>query len=225
MPLSINVSGVIFDMDGLVLDTERTFFMAWRQAANALGLSLTEAFCHSVSGLQGIDLQSRLSDEWGCQFNHGQFNRLATRFWRTYVETYGIDTRPGFHELLRAIKNLGLPYCLATNSSKTNALKCLSLASLAGVFETVISRDDVLNGKPEPDIFYVAANHINVPITHCLILEDSYSGIIAAKRAGGVPIWIPSVPITEDMKKSVNVDVFDSLADVISLLTDVTQSH
>jgi len=218
MPLSIKVSAVIFDMDGLVLDTERTFFMAWRQAANALGFRLTDALCHSVSGLQGVDLQSRLSDEWGGKFDLGQFDLLAAKFWRSYVATHGIDTRPGFHDLLLAIKKLGLPYCLATNSSKTNALECLSLARLDGVFETVISRDDVLNGKPEPDIFFAAADLVNVPVSHCLVLEDSYCGIIAAKRAGAAPIWIPSIPITEGMQKSVDAVVLNSLVEVIPLL-------
>jgi len=218
MPPSLEVSAVIFDMDGLVLDTERTFFIAWRQAAKALGFSLTESFRYSVSGLQGIDLPSKLIEEWGCKFDHREFNLLAAKFWRSHVKTHGIDTRPGFHDLVQAIKKRGLPYCLATNSGKTNALECLSLAHLDGVFETVISRDDVVNGKPEPDIFFAAADRINVPIDRCLVLEDSYYGIIAAKRAGAVALWIPSTPLTEDMKKSARAVVLDSLAEVASLL-------
>lgn len=218
MPRTTELSAVIFDMDGLVLDTERTFFIAWQQAASALGFDLSDEFCYSVSGLQGDALQSKLTAHLGQHFGFDEFKQLANQCWRTYVETHGIATRPGFHELLATIKTLGLPFCLATNSSKSNALNCLSLAGLDGVFKTILSRDDVLNGKPEPDIFHAAANSINTPIHHCLILEDSYCGIIAAKRAGGIPIWIPSIPITDAAVNSVNVDVFANLADVIAII-------
>lgn len=185
-------AAVIFDMDGLVLDTEPTYFIAWQQAAKVMGYTLSDAFCRSLSGLHYQQVEQKLRTECGADFDLQTFKRLSGVCWREHVNAHGINTRPGFTELLQVIDRLKIPYCLATNSSAVNAYECLALAGIVDVFSIIISRDDVPCGKPEPDIFLKAASVLQVPISRCLVLEDSHAGIVAASRAGAFSVLVPS---------------------------------
>jgi HAD superfamily hydrolase (TIGR01509 family) len=189
---SRHFSAVIFDMDGLVLDTEATYFIAWQQAAANLGYHLPDAFCYSLSGHNGQSIKEKLLVQCGEDFDLQAFNQTATKLWRNHINTHGIAVKHGFHDLLAFVIEQQLPYCLATNSRAANALECLELAGLTDIFSTIISRDDVQHSKPAPDIFLTAANRLQVSIQQCLILEDSHTGIIAAKLAGGCAVYIPS---------------------------------
>jgi HAD superfamily hydrolase (TIGR01509 family) len=188
-----NFSAVIFDMDGLVLDTEATYFIAWQQAGSQLGYTLSDEFCQSFSGLNGDAIKQKLMAEFGANFDLLHFNQTANKLWRDHVTRNGIEVKRGFRELLAFINQQQFPYCLATNSRAINALECLELAGLNDVFATIISRDDVINGKPAPDIFLKAADSLRIPIQQCLVLEDSHAGIVAARKAGAFAVFIPSI--------------------------------
>jgi beta-phosphoglucomutase-like phosphatase (HAD superfamily) len=188
-----NFSAVIFDMDGLVLDTEATYFIAWQQAAIQMGYTLSDEFCESLSGLNGDDIKQKLLVQCGADFDLPRFNQIASKAWRNHVNLNGIEIKRGFNELLAFIVQQSLPYCLATNSRAANAFECLELAGLTHVFSTIISRDDVKHGKPAPDIFLKAADTLQVPIQQCLVLEDSHAGVVAAKLAEAFTVFIPSM--------------------------------
>ena len=183
---------VIFDLDGLVLDTETTYFAAWRQAAGKMGYQLSEPFCKSLSGLSYGAVTQKIFDLCGPDFDLERFNRISGDCWRTLVQTQGIEVKPGFHQLLELIRRQTLPYCLATNSRLTNALACLDLAGLTNIFEVIVARDHVEYGKPAPDIFWVASERLGIDISRCLALEDSAAGVIGATEAGAFSIFIPS---------------------------------
>ncbi len=185
-------SAVIFDMDGLVLDTEPTYFAAWQQAARAMGHPLSDAFCQSLSGLHYHDIEQSLMAVCGAEFNLDTFKHLSGIFWRTQVNAHGISVKQGFFELLDFIDRQHMPFCLATNSSAINAYECLEFAGIKEVFSMIVTRDDVEHGKPSPDIFLKAAGLLQVPIRQCLVLEDSYAGIEAASRAGAFSVFVPS---------------------------------
>jgi len=185
-------SAVIFDMDGLVLDTESAYFIAWQQAANAMGYEFSDDFCLSLSGLHYNDIEPKLIEYCGAEFNLQAFNRLSGDCWRDHVDVHGIRIKHGFSELLELLIRQKIPYCLATNSRMINARECLELAGIKEVFSTIIARDQVRQGKPEPDIFLKAAEALQVDIGRCLVLEDSHAGIVAASKAGAVSVFIPS---------------------------------
>jgi beta-phosphoglucomutase len=210
-----NFSAVIFDMDGLVLDTETTYFAAWQQAANAMGYELSEAFCLSLSGLHYKDIELKLMALCGADFNLQTFNHLSGIFWREHVDAHGINIKHGFTELLEYIVQQQIPYCLATNSRAVNAYECLELAGIKDVFSTIITRDDVHHGKPEPDIFIKAAELLQMPISRCLVLEDSHAGIVAASRAGAFSVFVPSTepvdPLTVELCDMMVIDLTHTL--------------
>jgi HAD superfamily hydrolase (TIGR01549 family) len=186
-------SAVIFDMDGLVLDTETTYVFAKQQATRAMGLDLADQFWLSMSGKHGQDIEQQLLAYCGNQFDLSRFNQSAGQIWRDYVEVHGLQIKHGFFQLLDFIVEEALPYCLATNSNAVNAEKCLKLAGLEAVFPLIVTRDDVWQGKPEPDIFLRAAEQMQVDINRCMILEDSHTGILAASRTGAFSVLVPSV--------------------------------
>jgi len=186
-------SAVIFDMDGLVLDTETTYLIAKQQAAQAMGYGMPERFWLAFSGMHQNDIEQKMLAHFGTDFNMPEFNTAAAQIWRDYVDVHGIKIKHGFLELLDFIVQQSLPYCLATNSNRVNANECLRLAGIQEIFPFIITRDDVQRGKPEPDIFLSAAQALNVDIKRCLVLEDSSTGIVAASRAGAFPVYVPSV--------------------------------
>ncbi len=192
-------SAVIFDMDGLVLDTEPTYFIAWQEAAKAMGYKLSDEFCLSLSGLHYSEIEHKLIAGCGADFNLPVFNQLSGIFWREQVNAYGINIKHGFTELLEFIVQQQIPYCLATNSRAINAYECLEFAGIKDVFSTIITRDDVEQGKPAPDIFLKAARLLQVPINECLVLEDSYVGIESASRAGAFSVLVSSIEPVEPM--------------------------
>ncbi|MGZ8160526.1 MAG: HAD family hydrolase, partial [Methylobacter sp.] len=150
-------SAVIFDMDGLVLDTESTYIIAWQQAARAMSCDFTDSFCLSLSGLHYKDVERKLIEHCGAEFDLENFNRLSGDFWREYVGVHGIKIKHGFTGLLELLIRKKIPYCLATNSLAVNALECLELAGIEEVFSIIVTRDHVQYGKPEPDVFLKAA--------------------------------------------------------------------
>lgn len=213
-------SAVIFDMDGLVLDTESTYFVAWQQAAKALGYPLSEAFCMSLSGLHYKDIELNLMASCGEGFNLQAFNHLSGIFWREHVCAHGIKIKHGFIQLLEFIVQQQIPYCLATNSHAVNAYECLEFAGIKGSFSTIITRDDVEQGKPSPDIFLKAAGLLQVPIGQCLVLEDSYAGIEAASRAGAFSVFVPSTEPVNPMAVELCDVMMSDLAQTLIIFKD-----
>ena len=215
-------SAVIFDMDGLVLDTETTYFVAWQQAAKAMGYALSDPFCLSLSGLHYKDIEPKLMARCGADFNLQAFNHLSGIFWREHVNANGINIKYGFTQLLEFIVQNEIPYCLATNSRAFNAYECLELAGIKDVFSTIVTRDDVEYGKPEPDIFLKAAELLQVPISQCLVLEDSHAGILAASRAGAFSVFVPSTasvdPLTVELADMMMIDLAHTL---VALKNDI----
>lgn len=185
-------SAVIFDMDGLVLDTERTFKVAWKKASRKMGHELSESFFSELSGLPLEGVLRAFRCHFGGQFDFSEFNRLSAQYWRDYVSEYGIDTKQGFESLLDFLAHENIPYCLATNSAADIACECLERAGIKNVFSIMITRDQVPLGKPAPDLFLAATERLQVPIAQCLVLEDSHVGIEAASRAGAIPVLINS---------------------------------
>ena len=211
-------SAVIFDMDGLVLDTEKTYRIAWQQASAEMGHEFTEEFCLSMSGLHYQDVEKRLFNACGEDFDLKLFNRLSGNYWHQYVNQQGIPVKKGFYNVLEELNTMKIPFCLATNSRLVNALECLKLAGLEDVFSIVVTRDDVKQGKPAPDVFLFAAEALSTPISQSLVVEDSNTGIQAATKAGAISVFIPSV-FPADLTTAGLADYFlndlDELAQII----------
>jgi beta-phosphoglucomutase len=188
-----DISAVIFDMDGLVLDTEKTYRAAWCEAGWSMGYGFPDDFLEGLCGLSGDAVLLRIGSFCGPGFDAGEFTRLTAVCWRDHVAIHGIEVKAGFHTLRDFLDREGIPFCLATNSALVNAETCLGMAGLSGAFPVVIARDHVRRPKPAPDIFLQAASALDVSADRCLVLEDSAAGIEAALEAGALPVMVPSM--------------------------------
>jgi beta-phosphoglucomutase len=201
--------GFIFDMDGLVLDTELTYFAAWQQAVTKMGYQLAPDAFKIVSGLHYHQVEAQLKAWLGEDFNLNDFKKLATDYWRKHVSEHGIAIKPGVIELLDYAEQQGIPYCLATNSWAFYARHCLAIAGLTERFGLMVTGDDVEQVKPAPDIFLKAAEMMRVDISQCVIFEDSHTGIVAASTSGAYSVYVPS---TFPVKPS-TIELSDCLLD------------
>lgn len=219
MTPALKFCAVIFDLDGLVLDSEAGYFVAWQLAAKQMGYRLSQTFCASLSGLHGPVISRRLTEYCGVDFDIELFARLSGQIWREQVQRQGIPIKTGFHVLLECLQQRGLPYGLATNSRRDDAEQCLAWAGIGDVFSNIVCRDDVANPKPAADLFVKAAELMGVSNAHCLVLEDSPIGVAAAVAAGSPCIYVPSC-LPADTKASLQADlVLQDLAQVADFIS------
>jgi HAD superfamily hydrolase (TIGR01509 family) len=186
-------SAVILDLDGLVLDTEKTYRIAWRSALEAMGYSFSPNFYQRLSGLQYESIERIFLEKCGADFDVLLFRKISAEQWHDHVGAEGLAVKPGVFDLLAALTERQIPYCLATNSLSENAERNLDIAGIGHLFPNKVTRDQVKRGKPAPDIFLLAARVLGLPIGQCLVVEDSIVGIEAAQVAGAIPVWVPEI--------------------------------
>jgi beta-phosphoglucomutase len=192
MPKLTAFSAFIFDMDGLVLDTESTYFAAWQLAVEAMGYRGDPHAFKALSGYHYSQVEAQLLSWYGADFNLQSFRRLGGEFWQRYVNEHGIVVKQGVIALLDYADQNQIPVCLATNSAAINARECLVIAGIKHRFPLIVTGDDVERVKPEPDIFLKAADRMQADIRRCLVFEDSHTGIVAASASGAHTVYVPS---------------------------------
>lgn len=192
MPKLNEFAAFIFDMDGLVLDTEPTYFAAWQEAATIMGFRLEPELFIKLSGSHYNQVENHLQAWFGLDFDLHRFKQLGTERWRDYVLKHGIKVKPGVIALLDYAEKMGIPVCLGTNSWSRYARHCLAIAGLSKRFPLMVTGDDVERVKPEPDIFLKAAEKMQVDISRCVVFEDSHTGVVAASASGAYTVFVPS---------------------------------
>jgi len=182
---------VIFDMDGLMLDTESIYRLAWIQTASEFGFSLDDALYLQFVGRHLDDCKTMLLQVFGDQFPLSSFLRKSLLACRQHIDAYGVSAKPGLLELLDFVAATGLRTAVATSSGRAHAQKCMG--ELAGRFDVIVTGDDVTRRKPAPDIFEITASRLNVSPPECLVLEDSDAGVEAASAASMRVVMVPDL--------------------------------
>ena len=216
---------VIFDLDGLAIDSETTYRVAWQAAGKALGYPLNDSLVRRFTGKSYDLIEEILESRFGTEFPTTNFRHESARFWHEKVEQSGIARQPGLDELLETLKVRSIPYALATNSQAVYADKCLDYAGLSDEFPIRITRNQAITPKPAPDLFFIAAESLAVPPKQCIVLEDSETGAQAGLNAGMPVILVPEAgespsPIGEKV-----LAVLDSLDQVRILIENTCANH
>jgi HAD superfamily hydrolase (TIGR01509 family) len=184
------VAGVIFDMDGLLLDTERLTGIAVREGSRALGFEMPEAFYHSMIGVPAMECAGMILRHFGPDYPILALEaEIRTRMMTLLAG--GIPIKPGALELLDFIAARRWPKAVATSASRHVAALFLGGAGLVDRFDAIVTRDDVTRGKPDPEPFLTAAARLGIRPDACIVLEDAPAGIRAAHAAGTMPIMVP----------------------------------
>lgn len=195
------IQGVIFDMDGLMFDTERMWDRLWIPCCEQLGLPMpTQAFLTEGRGTTGDVLKRNIAKHYpGVDPQH-----MLDTIWKLADVEFarGVPVKPGLKELLAYLEEQGIPRIVASSSPR-NMIQCnLQTSGTMRYFHDMVSGLEIARSKPAPDIFLEAARRLGVEPARCLVLEDSYNGVRAGAAAGMVTVMVPDMlPPTEEMAR------------------------
>lgn len=215
------IDGVIFDMDGVLFDSERLYRDAWCQASEQLGLSGAEACIKACIGRNWRDTVRVLKDTYGEDFPADSFRSdIKARFNAMTVQS-GLPVKPGAAELLQWLKGAGVPVGLATSTGMDSARRQLSAAGLIKYFDVIVTGDMVTKGKPDPEIYRTACQKLSIRPAAGFAIEDSPNGIRSASGAGLLVIMVPDlIEPTPDIRPLV-FKIVESLLDVIVYFKEI----
>ncbi len=213
-------SAAIFDLDGLVLDTETVSHLTWQRALADFDFTLDEDLYRKVIGCPVRNIEEAFIAAFGKDFPAQKVTGRRAQYFQQHIAEHGITLKPGLTELLAFLDEIKLPKAIATSSGTELATLKLTVSGLIDKFDAVVCGDQIKNGKPAPDIFLAAAEKLNAPPQQCLVLEDSDNGLLAAHAAGMTTIIIPDLKQPDDDVTDLAHRVFQSLHDVIPFLQE-----
>jgi HAD superfamily hydrolase (TIGR01509 family) len=188
-----NVRAWIFDMDGLLVDSERLARAALIQTAGSFEVAPDPEIFTRMIGLPEDASVDLLRFRYGLDFPAEKYIREAARACEVMVASGHLKLKRGAKELLEFLERSGIPKALATSSSRQKAMRTLAAVQMVRRFDVIVTRTDVLRGKPYPDLFLRAARELGWPGDQCIALEDSYNGVRAARAAGIRVIMVPDL--------------------------------
>jgi len=212
------IRGILFDMDGLVLDSEALYTRFWREAANALGFPMTVEQSWGMRSLGKKLGQPYLESLFGPTVDYTSLRQKRIEMMDAYVEKYGIDAKPGIYELLDYMEENQIPGAITSSSPMEFIERHLSNANLLHRFQKLCSGHSIPNGKPAPDIYLLGAKELGLKPEECLALEDSPTGILSGYRAGCLPVMIPDLDQPNEDTQNLLFAKADSLTDIIDIL-------
>lgn len=219
----MQISAIILDMDGLMVDTEPLYKTAWQQATAELGFDLDDARYSTIVGRPLPDCERLLMEAFGPAFPLDALRARWPGLWRAEVARVGIDAKPGLLELLAFADQQAVAVAVATSTNADWARFTLGCVGLDGRFDVVVTGDQISRGKPAPDIYLEAARRLRVDPSACVALEDSEAGIRSIAAAGMtgilVPHWTPSAAA-----RSAAFHVADSLHDAREVIAALLAS-
>lgn len=218
------INALIFDMDGLMFDTERLMKAGWEEACREMGFTLTE---YHLSQMRGgtRERSSRLFEEWfHGTVDYDQGRAIRTRYQRDHIEKYGVPVKKGLMELLTYLKERRIPAAVATSTARKEASRYWDMAGVTPYLTASVCGDEVTKGKPDPEIFLTAAKKLKTPPAQCLILEDSLNGIRAAKAAGALSCMVPDLTPADDGIRPFCDIICEDLSQVIPYLNSCGSS-
>lgn len=212
------IKGVIFDMDGLLIDTEKLYNKFWRQASKDFGYDMTFENALSIRSLAAEYAIPKLERVFGSGFPYYEIKKHRIELMEEYVSKNGVEKKEGVDELLAYLKENNYKTAVATASDIGRTQRFLGMTEIFEMFDEIVCGPEIAHGKPQPDIYIAAAKKLGLKPEECIGLEDSSNGILAAYRAGVAPVMVPDLDEPDDETKKLLYAKAKSLKDVIPLL-------
>ena len=201
----------IFDMDGLMFDTERVFVAAWDYAGEKLGLGKTGYMVMKTMGRNTEGCNQIWREEFGADFDVAALWDYTREFLEDYYSRNTVSLKKGLYELLAYLKQAGYKLAVASSTKTEKVEHHLASADVRTYFDAVIGGDMVEKSKPEPDIYLKAAAALGVPPEECYALEDSRNGLLSAHAAGCKAIHVPDLWQPDGAVKAFILGPFEDL--------------
>lgn len=218
------VSGIIFDMDGVLIDSERQSNEGWLWAAEQLGVDMPMWLIDSFKGAPAELCCKFFDDYYKGAIDYWEAKELRTQHVYKIRENEGIPVKKGVKEVFEYIGNNGLKCAVATSTRRKSAEKTLHTIGVWDYLDAVVYGDEVEHGKPEPDIFLRAAEAIGVSPADAIVVEDSINGIKAGYAAGMKVVHIPDTIVIDDDIRKLTYMVCDDLNGLIDVVESINKS-
>jgi HAD superfamily hydrolase (TIGR01509 family) len=217
----------LFDLDGTLVDSVYQHVLAWREALDQEGIELSIWRIHRKIGMSGGLFSNMLLRETGLEISSERVERLRQR----HVEAYNrrrheVRPLPGAHELLKYLTENKTPWAVATSGRMETAKPTFDALGIDPAAASVVTRDQVKYGKPDPDLFLAAADRLGVQIEHCVVVGDAIWDMLAARRARALGIGLLSGGYgEEELERAGAARVYEDPADLLRHLDEVGGRH
>lgn len=214
------IQAVVFDMDGLMIDTERLAARGWKEAGEKMGFLIDEEKISQIRGRNLADVQQLFQDWY-----HGKVNCIEARtirfdYARNYIRENGVPVKTGLVELLEYLREQEIPAVAASSTERKVVVEELGQADLLKYFDAIICGNEVHRSKPNPEIFLKAMERIQAKPENCIVLEDSFNGIRAGYAAGSRVIMVPDLDFPTEEIRRLCFRICPTLSHVINVLEE-----
>ncbi|TXI50545.1 MAG: HAD family phosphatase [Lysobacter sp.] len=216
VPIPFIPQAILFDMDGLMIDSERAILQCWRESAEALSLSVDDALWMRMTGLHDADCDALLRQRMSAHDAQALRTECDRRYERRVAD--GLPLMPGVFDVLDDIVARGLPRAVVTSTRRERADRKLAACGLARYFEWTITGSDVAAPKPSPEGYAQAAHRLGVRPERCVVFEDSSYGVRAALAAGMTPIQVPDLVPPDAETRALGHRIVASLREAYALV-------
>ena len=209
---------VVFDMDGVIFDTERLVIEFWKEVAKKHNIPNVEHTCIQCLGANRVRTREIFLENYGADFPFDPYRAEVTELFNTHYKGVPLPTKPGVRELLNYLQEQDIKVGLASSTAQHLVRDEIGTAGLLPYFQTLVCGDMVEHSKPAPDIFLKACEILNADPTKSIAIEDSFNGIRSAHCAGMTPIMVPDQVQPTDEIRTLAFHVMPSLLDVLNWL-------
>mgnify|MGYP003100096507 FL=1 len=209
---------VVFDMDGVIFDTERLVIEFWKEVAKKHNIPNVEHTCIQCLGTNRVRTREIFLENYGADFPYDPYRAEVTELFNTHYKGVPLPTKPGIRELLSYLQEQDIKVGLASSTAQHLVRDEIGTAGLLPYFQTLVCGDMVEHSKPAPDIFLKACEILNADPTKSIAIEDSFNGIRSAHCAGMTPIMVPDQVQPTDEIRTLAFHVMPSLLDVLNWL-------
>ncbi|MDE5764862.1 MAG: HAD family phosphatase [Ruminococcus sp.] len=209
----MNIKGVIFDMDGLMIDTEKLYLRYWKQAASDFGYTMLDRHVFAIRSLARQFSIPKLKEFFGEDFPTEDVRTRRTELINSHIAEYGIEVKKGLYELLDFLRSENIKMAVATATPRERTMIYLEKINVLNCIDAVVCGDMVKTGKPAPDIYITAAAELGLPAEECAAFEDSPNGIKSAYSAGCHAIMIQDLTPPDNEILPMLSGIYNSLSD------------
>ena len=214
---------VVFDMDGVIFDSERLVLECWMELAERNKIPEMEQTFYKCIGTNRAQTKEIFEECYGTQFDYEKFREEASVLYHTRYDDGRLPMKPYVVELLEYLKEQGIPVCVASSTRYAVVEQEIRDAGILPYFQSLTCGDMVKRSKPDPEIFLMACKSLSVAPEETIAIEDSFNGIRAAHRAGMFPVMVPDMVAPDEEMKTLAGKIFADLSEVKSWLEEAAE--